>query len=1381
MRHHKFFLLLYLGFICSSFSSPNKFGAGFLSVEDGLLNNYVNSIAQDHLGFLWFGTDEGLSRYDGYGFLNMTHNSQDTNSLSHNVINYIFEDSHHQLWVSTRSGLNRLINNQQGFVRYFSSINDTNSLSDSEVFCTYEDSDCNLWIGTGDGALNFYDREKDQFSRYVRSDKKSELRSITEDKQGRLVLGYGAWVQAQGEGGLSIFDKEARRYLPGPNDELTQNLAVMKLIVDHNNDAWIATYNQGFFQYDLEHNRLMAFAVSPNIEKQLPTKLINNILEVGDSAIWLATDGMGVLGFDKEDHSFSPINNPNNKSDLSSNSFINIFEDKAGIFWIGSVNQGILKLDKYERRFDHWAYNPVSPSGLSGKSVMALAESKDGGIWVGMDLGGLNYYDRNADQVIRYHHEPGNANSLSDNVINGLHENSKGELLIGTFLNGFDILDAERQVFTHYGPNNTASNATYIRCFLEDKDDIYWIGSRTQGLIRFDRKTGVSRSYKHDPADEHSIPSNHLTAIMEESNNLLWVATFNGFALFNKTLGTFKSWRHDPDNPNSLSGVEIYAFSKDGEKGIWLGTNDGLNYFDLATEEITHFRTADGLPSNTIKGLLTDDQQQLWIITNFGVSKYSPKTKKIKNYGLGVIGQSYGKNAAIQASDGKLFFGSMNGVVSFFPDDMVENPIPPPVVINQFLIANQVVEVEGENAPLQQPISQTSELTLRHLHKVFSFEFVALNYTCPEKNEYAYKLEGFDEDWHYVGHQRNATYTNINPGEYTFRVKASNNDGLWNEKGASIHITILPPWWKSTWAYAMYGSLLVLLILAVRQTALYRSNLLNAVQIERIEMEKMNELNRMKTNFFTNIFHEFKTPLTLILGPLEKIRTSGPLRPDLQKQFFIMQHNAKRLLRLINFLILSQKNELVGIQLQANQTDLVAFIENIISAFLNRAKEQQINLIFEPSEDALQLWFDREKLEMVFYNLLSNAFKHTQAGGTIEISFMRETVELENAVMQEWITIDIQDTGRGIAPEKLDKVFDSFYKADKNVPGTGIGLSFSKSIVDLHHGEMSATSELGKGSCFTVCLLLGDKHLQKEEMIPAAQNLKGDSIYPLQNKLTKASFMDTPIPELSIKKNSKATILIVEDEYDVLAFLRENLSPNYEIVVAFDGQEGLVKANQCDPDLIISDIMMPRMDGIEFCTKIKSNLSTSHIPILFLTAQSREEDIFKGLDSGADDFIAKPFNLRVLETKINNIIITRQMLKERFKKELAFGIEDITITSLDEQFISRVVKLIEENIGNPEFNVDSIIRKINMSRSPFFRKIKAITGQTPSEFLRFFKLKRGAQVLLKSGKTIAQVAYEMGYSSPKIFRAHFKKQFGQTPSEYIKAHTMPEERIENTN
>lgn len=1069
---HKFFLLLCLSLICSAFSSSNKLSASFLTNEDGLLNNAVHSIAQDHLGFLWFGTDEGLSRYDGYGFLNLTHHSQDTHSLSNNVVHSIFEDSHHQLWVATRSGLNRLINPQQGFVRYFASVDDTNSLSDSEVFSIYEDSDSNLWIGTGDGALNFYDREEDQFSRYIRSDKKSELRSIIEDKHGRLVLGYGARGQEQGEGGICIFDKQSRHYLPTPSDESTQNLVVMKLIVDQDNNLWIATYNRGFFQYDLEHDRLMAFDVSPNIEKQVPTKLINNILEVGDSAIWLATEGRGILSFDKDDHSFSTINSLNNGSNLSNNSFLNIFEDKAGVFWIGSVNQGVLKLDKYKSR---------------------------------------------------------------------------------------------------------------------------------DGFIRF--------------------------------------------------------------------------------------------------------------PS----------------------------------------------------------------------DDIVQNSTTPPVVISKFLIANKEVELGGKNSPLQQHISITDKLTLTHFHKAFSFEFVALNYTDPQKNEYAYTLEGFDEDWNYVGKQRNATYTNLNPGEYTFRVKASNNAGRWNEEGPFVHITILPPWWKSGWAYACYTLILVGLIVAVWQTVVYQSKLLTAVQTERIELEKMNELNRMKTNFFTNIFHEFKTPLTLILGPLEKIRTSGPLKPGLQKQFFIMQHNAKRLLRLTNFLMLSQKNELVGIQLQANETDLVAFIKNIISVFFNRAKEQQISLVFEPPEDALKLWFDREKLEMVFYNLLSNAFKHTHPGGTIEISFMRETVELENAVMQEWVTIDIQDTGRGVAPEKLDKIFDSFYKADKTVPGTGIGLSFSKSIVDLHHGEMSVTSELGEGSCFTVCLLLGDKHLQKEEMIPTAQNLRMDPIYSPQNKRTKASFMDTPIPELSIKNNNKPIILIVEDEYDILAFLRENLLPDYEVVVAFDGQEGLEKANQYDPDLIISDIMMPRMGGIEFCTKIKSNLSTSHIPIIFLTAQSSEEDIFKGLDSGADDFIAKPFNLRVLETKISNIIITRQMLKERFKKELAFGIEEMTITSLDEQFISKVVNLIEENISNPDFNVDSIIGKVNMSRSPFFRKIKAITGQTPSEFLRFFKLKRGAQVLLKSGKTIAQVAYEMGYSSPKIFRAHFKKQFRQTPSEYIKAHTYQKEGIENTN
>lgn len=1350
-------------------AQPLAFNFDYLKMEDGLLNNDVSCIYQDSQGFIWIGTKEGLNRYDGNRFMAFVHDPQDSTSLSNGNVLNILEDSSGKLWVGTSRGLNVLKEDQRGFKRYFHRVEEKTSLSHNKASSIYEDKNGQLWIGTGAGGLHLYNRKEDSFQRFPRSGK-AELRSIVEAADGRLILGYGAWVLRRLKGGISLFDKKKKAYLDTKEEILTEDLSITSLSIDQQDNLWIGSYNKGFHHYQLKEKKLTELTKPVYLQQSSRPMRIYHLLESEEEVIFLATEDSGIQVFDKNGFSFLEIDLYSGTNGLSSKVTTFIFKDRTGIYWVGTGNEGINIYDSHKSQFNHLGIDAGGSNGLSGKSVLALTESKRGGLWIGLDKGGLNYYNKKTRQVKYFLHQAGNTDSPGENVVNGLLESSKGELLIGYYLRGFDILDVERNHFTHYDDQQAVEGATYIKCFFEEGADVLWLGSRQQGLIRFDRKTGQSVKYKHDPANDRSISHNHVSAIMPEDEASLWIGTFRGIGLFNKKEGAFKSWTYDPDDQHSISGIEVYTICKDNKGGLWIGTDNGLNYFDREQEQFIRYYNSDGLPSNTIKGILCDENNDLWISTNRGLSRFSIHDKTFKNYGFedGLKGLYFNENAALKTSDGILMFGSTNGVAYFHPENIRSNPLPPPVVITEFLIHNKPVEIGGTDSPLEKHISRTKTVNLNYRQNVFTFEFAALSFTASTKNQYAYMLEGFEQEWNYVGDQKNATYTNIAPGNYTFRVKASNNDGIWNEEGTSIYLIILPPWWKTWWAYVLYLSLILVLIVGVRQTALYRAELLNTVKIERLEKEKASEFNRMKTNFFTNISHEFKTPLTLILGPLEKINASEQLnlKSGMRKQFALMQQNARRLLRLITLLIESQKNEFTGMKLHAAEDNIIPFLKEIIDAFDNMAKERQIQLVFTHQAPDLKLWFDREKLDIVLYNLLSNAFKYTNSGGSVEVSLTVEETALQGIPSPKQINISVRDSGKGIAPENLDKIFERYYKADQDSRGTGIGLFFSKSIIELHHGQISVVSELKKGSCFTISLPLGNKHLLSDEIAPSVPdfvqtvifrpNIEPETIIPVHEYTAR---------EPSEKAN-KPVVLIVEDNYDVLVFLRESLSPSYQIAAAFNGLEGLKVAGECHPDLIVSDIMMPEMDGIEFCVRIKSNLATSHIPVILLTAQSGDEKTFLGLESGADDFISKPFNPQLLEIKISNVIATRQMLKQRFRQELLLSPKEITVTSLDEQFMARVVELMEKHIDDPNFNIDVLVEKINMSRSPFFRKIKAITGQTPSEFIRLYKLKRGAQLLQQSGKTVAEIAYDLGYSSPKIFRMHFKRQFGQTPSEY---------------
>ncbi len=1360
-------LVLLLSLCCAQVLAQTDYSSlsiSALTIHDGLSTDRINTIFQDRKGFIWVGTDEGLNRFDGVNFIEYNNKHDDTLSLSSNIVTHILEDSEGALWVGTTRGLNRMLADHTGFIRFKES-----NLSLEYISEIYEDKNKDLWVGTGDGSLHHYQKEKGSFKSYV-TEYKSQLREITDGPNETLILGFGDWVLPEGKGGLLSFDRGDKTFSKYLSDSSDANLSITDIVHRDESTYWVSTYNAGLYTLDVASKELLKFQASANQASLQIPDILFKIYRDKQGILWICTDGWDVMWYDTGTDVLTSLSHNVPLAGTSNLAVRTVFEDDNGIFWVGTGNHGIMVFDKYKSRFQHLTKGNrvISPSG---EAVLALEESKDGGIWIGYDHGGVNYINLKTLEFTQYLYQPGAGFTISDDVINGLYEAKNGELFIGTYLNGFDILNQDRSSFKHFGGKTALFNASYIKCFHEDESGNMWLGSRSQGLIRFNRATGETENFKPDDDVQGSLMGNHVSAILEEDHETLWIGTFRGLNKIDINTGSIKSWYHHPNDPASLSGNEVYTLCKDLQGGLWIGTNNGLNYYDRLNDNFLHFTTSNGLPSNTIKGILADDYNNLWISTNRGISRLSLADQSVRNFGKedGLWGLEYEENAALKASDGYMYFGSTNGVTFFHPKDITDNPKIPPVIVTNLLIANKPVVV-SENSVLEKPITETESITLSPEHAVFTLEFVALNFTSPQKNQYAYMLEGFDQDWNYVGLNRQATYTNIGAGTYNFRVKASNNDGIWNEEGASLEIIVLPVWWKTWWAFSIYFIIFLLATFGARKAAIYRMRLLNDLKLERLAKEKENEVNRSKIHFFTNLSHEFRTPLTLIIGPLEKVISNGITDLDIRKQLQITYRNARKMLRLINQLMDFSKIDQGEMEFKPAEVDVVAFVEKIAENFRFLAEEKGIQLSTSSSLTYQNVWIDRDMMDKVLYNLLSNAFNSTNKGGSINVSVeFTTTLKSTNSDMPiingESIAISVSDTGRGISPEHRDLIFKRFYKAEHSGYGTGIGLSLVKSLVEAHQGRISLTSEVGKGSKFVVQLPLGRDHL--DESISEKSN-------------SEAAIRDfeyvAPLPEidhddaLTMEAQSQKdfALLIVEDNNELRNFIKESLIDDYNIFEATNGKEALECALTESIDLVVSDVMMPEMDGFEFCEKLKSNINISHIPVILLTAKSSEDEKMEGLQTGADEYVTKPFSIRLLQVRIRNLIETRARIKEQARRHKDFDTTAITYTDIDDQFIQQVVDITESNMANAEFNIDEIIKEVGMSRSNFFRKIKSLTGQPPVEFIGSVKFRRAAKLLLNPDHNVSEVASMIGYASAKNFRNGFKKHFKVTPTEFVK-------------
>lgn len=1364
--------VLFLLFAESSLQAQSsRFRFEHLSLDQGLPQSTPMCFIQDKRGFIWVGTQEGLCRYDGYTFVVYKHDQNDPHSISSNLIRALYEDKAGIIWVGTFSGGINAFDPATGkFTSYRHDPSNPRSLSHNRVEALVEDRQGNLWVGTL-GGLNRFDRKTGHFTRYQHqpadpaSLSENRVLSLCQDNAGII------WVGTYG-GGLNAFDPTTGKFKhfvnePGKSTSVSHNI-IRCVFYDQSHRLWVGT-DAGLNLFNPHKQDFSSYTHDPANPNSLIFNVVSSIGEDRTGSLWVGTKGGGLHRFEPQ-HGRSTrfIHDPLQPNSLSADQVWAIFEDRGGVLWIGTDGGGINLLDRKKNQFAHFTHDSTDPNSLSHPIVWSFCEDKSETLWVGT-MKGLNAFNAATGQFTRYVHNPSNPRSLSFDNVSTIAEDHLGNLWVGTDGGGLNRFDRQTKQFTRFSPNaaqatSLASNG--VNLIIEDKSHKLWIGFSDKGIDRYDQAKNEFTHYVHDPSNPNSLSGNHVMALYEGRDGTIWIGTLgSGLNAFNPTTGRFTRYVHDPRNPSSLNENRVISLYEDPTGALWVGTaGGGLNLLARSTGKFTHFTEKEGLPNNVVYGILPDNEGQLWLSTNQGICQFSPKNKTFRNFDVrdGLQNNEFNNWAYYRTQRGKLLFGGINGFNAFYPEQIKDNPTIPAISFTDFKLRNKSVVPDSAHSPLSKLITDTREITLPYYENMLSLDFAALDYTAPAKHQYAYMLEGLDKDWIYSGTQHSATYTNLDPGHYVFRVKGSNNNGLWNEQGSSLTIVIHPPWWKTWWAYTFYAFAVVAIALTIIRFQLNKIALKNQLKIEQVQAEKFQEIERIKTHFFTNISHEFRTPLTLILGPITKLIDENT-NPQIKQPLEMMQRNAKRLLLLINQLLDISKLETSKMRLNGSRADVVAFIEPIVDSFrlLTVKKPLSIQLHAEPQEIVMD--FDGDKLEKVLYNLLSNAYKFTPAQGEIRITISKVLND-----GKEWMELRVRDTGIGMPPAKLPYIFDRYYQVDdaktrdQAEQGTGIGLSLVKDLVELHGGSIRATSQPGQGSEFIVCLPITNNRIFEHNEAETDEEVPSIPPITLLPDVANEEIVISPQTE-----KGKPVILLVEDNPDMRAFIVSYLS-DYAVVEACDGIEGLEKATEHIPDLILCDVMMPRMDGYTVCKHLRADEKTSHIPIIMLTAKSSRESRIEGLETGANDYLNKPFDAQELLLKVANAIRNRQNLIQHFQKLLHPNPKSAHILSTEEVFLQKIIRIIEDNLGNEAFSVEDLGKQAGMSRTQVHRKLIALTNQSASDLIRTVRLEKALEMLKNNTDTISYIAYAVGFSSPNYFARCFHQQYGYSPSDFKK-------------
>lgn len=1319
MKTYLLLLFFTLSFIETLLGQPYHFR--HYKVEEGLSYNTVLSSLQDQEGFMWFGTKSGLNRFDGYNFKVFYKKANDSTSLGSDFVPVLYE-SHGKLWIGTDNGIYSYNRETEDFSLLKVTSNNTiraitddnngnlwfiaeNVLSkyslENKILQTYNSKSLNatalcntpnggIWVATASGHLHKYDASTDSFLGFDLFTHSDPVPSTILEK---IRYGGDCKILATSKfQGLKVFDTITEKYvdlIPFDNDS---SELYVRDVIRRNDEYWIAT-ESGLFIHSINTGKVL------NLKKSY-----NDPYAISDNALY------------------------------------SLCEDKEGGVWLGTYFGGLNYYHNQHTTFEKF-FPKTGENSIGGNAVREITQDHENNFWIGTEDGGLNKLNSKSGKITNFMPHSGK-NGLSHYNIHGLLALGN-EVWVGTFEHGIDVLDIRtNKVIRHY--------STYDSSFMLKSNFIYSIIESKTGVPYFGSTMGL---YKYDSLDDSfalidEFPENHFyTKLLEDKKGTLWAGTsWEGLYYYNaftKKKGFFK---HEQANEKSLSNNSVNGIFEDSEGGLWIMTEDGLNKYESEDRSFGRYSMEDGFPSNVFYSMLEDKGKNLWISTAKGLVKFTPKTGKIITYTKdhGLLGDQFNYGTAFKDASGRMYFGSVNGMISFNPAEIVSHDFIPPVHITGFQINNKEMLANKEGSPLKKSLAYTDNITLSHEQSSFSLDFAALSYTAPEMTQYAYKMKGIDHQWIYLKTNRKVYFTDLKPGSYTFMVKAANHNGIWSKKPSVLNITISPPWWASPLSYFLYAISAALLIFYGVRSYHQQIHIKNKRKIQLWENEKEKEVYNAKIEFFTNVAHEIRTPLTLIKGPLEKvIKISGDV-PHLKENLTIMEKNTSRLLALTNQLLDFRKTEINGFSLTFVRSNISQLMLETFTRFKIAAEEKNLQFDLELPKTPLQACIDPEAFTKILSNLFNNAINYGKS--IVKISLL----PLDEQHKEIFFSIVVKNDGAVIPLEMVEKVFEPFFRMEetKDKTGTGIGLPLARSLTELHKGTLHIDTTVANLNVFILRL-------------PLLQEKK----FNLFTNETKEVISTEPFPE---EKNiqAKPKILVVEDNKEMSDFISSDLCNSYTVLRAYDGERALDILKNNHIKLIISDIMMPLMNGYELCQKVKTNLDHSHIPIILLTAKNSFKAKIEGLESGADAYIEKPFSPEHLVVQVANLLTNRRKVTEHYSNTPLANLKSMANSEADEAFLEKLNEGIDKYIGDSYLNVDQLAEFMNMSKPTLYRKIKAISNLTPNELINLARLKKAAELLNKGTYRIYEVATMVGYNSTTNFGRNFLKQFGMTPSEY---------------
>jgi signal transduction histidine kinase/ligand-binding sensor domain-containing protein/AraC-like DNA-binding protein len=1340
-----------------------------ISIEDGLPENSAMCIVQDYLGYIWIGTQNGLVKYDGYSMKVFQPEDMNRDMLNQKGIVALFEDREKILWVCTLNGLFRFNRSDETFKCYKHLDSDSGSINSDLTHCIYEDKKGRLWIGTQEG-LNLFDRVTEKFTRYYFYLKGSEIINTHTPNQRNLAVNAlnenpvtGNLLIGTSYDGLWEFNTIKKIFVKSEfsNIETDKMIGYIQAFnVFEDNRIWMASYHR-LCSLDPLTGEFISYIDFPvkNEERLWKPSFANaSIIKDYKGLIWCAFNAgaKGLFCLDPETKNFrnyKPI--PTDRLYNYNNKLHSVYEDRSHILWVGSWGTGFWKWDRTKYKFLTASNSLDSFNSLRNYSAISFTYDPRGFIWLSSP-GGLDKYDINDG---RFYHYLQNEECLKQLDVYSTFLDKSGNIWLGTTGCGLIKFNPDNGSCRYYfnDPSKPVNlDRKIISNIFQDHLGYMWVSTEGYGLFRFDTLKYTLTQFKHDPNDPFSLSQNQPSKIFEDSYNTLWIGT---------NLGGLDKFDRENEKFIYCGFSCVCCIYEDTRENFWVGDYfTGLNLFDRKTNKVTAcYNREDGLASYSTWGVLEDKHNNLWIKTDNGLLKFSAETKRFKRYSEddGLPYNFFLPVSQSKVPDGTLLFNTGKGLVIFNPDSIKDDPVPPQVIISNVSLFNR----SDEKLDIKGFVPELKEIIIPYYDNDLRFDYVGLQYSEPLKNTYKYILENFDNGWVDAGDQRRATYTNLDPGEYVFKVIAANRDGIWNTKAASLRVIITPPLWKTSLAYFIFALILLSIVYFTWKMQVRRIRLKHAYEMGRFEAEKLHEVDEIKTRFFTNISHEFRTPLTLIMGPSRQIMNISK-NDQVIENARLISRSAKKLNRLASQLLDISRIEAGQMKLRVSEMNIVPVICDMVSSFQSLAERKRITLKFQSSFETIMLYTDKDKVDKIVSNILSNAVKFTPEGGRIEVSINRKT---EN---DKFVEISIRDTGIGIPKEQLDKIFDRFYQVDnrssKKYEGTGVGLSLARELAELHRGKIIVESEEGRGSTFTILLPFGKQQFSQDQLSAGKIEETGE---------LSAEFLP-PIPRQPVMSNknngeqiseseNKPSLLLIEDNSELRCYIKDILRPQYEIMEASDGEEGLKKSTEMMPDLIISDIMMPGIDGIQLCKKLRSEPETSHIPLIFLTARAALRDKLEGLETGADDYIMKPFEAEELKIRIKNLLDQKARLHEYYRKHGLFEIDEKKVTPVDRQFLQKAMAIINQHISDSSFSTEVFADSLAISRSLLNKKLKALIGEPPGELIRRVRLNKAAELMKKNSGNITEIAFDVGFNDPSYFSVCFRKQFGMSPSEYL--------------